>query len=105
MAMTKEHRQVNKRADHLGAVVAERVLGVGTAPGDLTRPVGDADRSGVARVVGGVGEERKAAGEEATDDLRDSDSDVEEEGNEQVLSALAFAVMVVVVAHEPRRYL
>lgn len=54
-----------------------------TMAGHAARGVRDAKGCGVAEVVGGVGQEGKAAREQAADDLRRRDTQVQGEGDVQ----------------------
>ena len=93
-----DHRPgVDARRQDLGAAIAERVLLVVSAPPQPQRPQRQDAGQGVRRVVKRVGKQRQRSGDEAADDLGDSNDDVHQDGDEQV--APGGQLVVVVVTH------
>jgi hypothetical protein len=92
----EEDGQVDDGADEFGASVTEGKAGVGLFSGNASCDPGDNECAYVAEVVYGVGEQGKAAGEDADHHFDGGEDEVEHDAKDQ--SAVAQAVGVVVMA-------
>ena len=78
-----QHGGVEHGHQDLGPLVGEGAAGGGGPPAEADRPETQAQGDDVAQVVGGVGQQAQAVGEDAADHLQQRDEQVERQADDQ----------------------